>query len=146
MFINHLYVVIFYLFMKTTIPKIIKMSHKRIDNCIAACSECAVESTHCISACLKESDVNMLARCIQLNQDCVAICLLALQAMASGSEFAKQICKLCEEICKACADECEKHSHMSHCKKCAKACRQCADECGKMNKVKKVKEVDKGNL
>lgn len=119
------------------------MSHKKNDNCIAACSNCAVECSKCIKDCLNEDDIKMLARCLKLTNDCAAICLLAIQAMASGSEFAKQICKLCEEVCNACAEECEKHSHMSHCKKCAKACRQCADECGKMNKAKK---IDKGNL
>jgi hypothetical protein len=52
------------------------MSHKKIENCIAACTDCAVEAAHCITACLHESDVKTLARCIQLNQDCKAICLL----------------------------------------------------------------------
>lgn len=119
------------------------MGHKKIDNCIAACLDCVVQTSHCTAACLHESDVKMLARCIQLNQDCKAICLLAIQAMASDSEFAEQICKLCEEICNACADECEQHKHMKHCEKCAKACRQCADACGDMSSERK---VDKGNL
>lgn len=108
------------------------MSHQQYQSCIAACSACAVECTHCESACLNEQDIKMLARCIKLDHDCAAICFLAMEAMASGSEFAKQICKLCEEICNACAVECEKHSHMEHCKKCAEACRKCAVECSKM--------------
>lgn len=77
----------------------------------------------------------MLARCIKLDRDCAAICLLAVEAMAGGSEFAKQICTLCAEICNACAAECEKHSHMEHCKKCAEACRKCAMECSSMSKM-----------
>lgn len=114
-----------------------------MNDCIATCSECAVECAKCSNDCLNEDDIKILARCIKLTQDCAAICLLAMRTMASGSEFTKQVCKLCEDICNACAVECDKHSHLSHCKKCAKACRQCAEECGKMNKIKK---VDKGNL
>lgn len=108
------------------------MSHQKYQSCIAACSACAVECYHCASACLNEQDVKMLARCIQLNNDCGAICLLAVQAMASGSEYANQICKLCAEICTACAEECEKNANMEHCKICAAACRKCATECNNM--------------
>lgn len=108
------------------------MSHQKFQSCIAACYECAIECAHCESECLKEQDINMLARCIKLDHDCAAICFLAIEAMASGSEFAKQICKLCAEICEICALECEKHSHHEHCKKCAEACRKCAVECNKM--------------
>jgi hypothetical protein len=88
------------------------MSHQKFKSCIAACSECAVECAHCESECLNEQDIKMLTRCIRLDHDCAAICLLAMEAMARGSEFAKQICKLCAEICNTCAVECEKHSHI----------------------------------
>ncbi len=108
------------------------MSHQKYQSCIAACYECAVECSHCGSECLNEQDSKALARCIKLDQDCAAICFLAIAAMARGSEFAKQICDLCAKICTACAEECEKHSHMEHCKKCAEACRKCAAECSKM--------------
>jgi hypothetical protein len=122
------------------------MSHKKIDNCIAACTDCVVEASHFINDCLKDSDVKILHGCIKLNQDCVAICLLAIQAMANDSAFTNKICKLCEEICTAVADEYDKYSHIKHAKSNVKACRQCADECGKMNKEKKEIKVDKGNL
>lgn len=109
------------------------MSHKIFESCIAACLECALECKHCASACLGEDDVKMLARCIRLDHDCASICMLAIEAMAGGSEFVKQICKLCAEICDTCAAECEKHKHMEHCKKCAEACRKCAVACRNMN-------------
>ena len=108
------------------------MSNHKFQSCITACSECAVECKSCASACLNEQDVKMCARCIKLDHDCASICLLAMEAMASGSDFVKQICKLCADICNACEVECEKHSHMEHCKTCAEACRKCAVECGKM--------------
>ena len=108
------------------------MSHQNYESCIAACSASAVESLRCASACLGEPDIKMLVDCIRLDRDCSAICLLAVQAMAGGSQFANDICQLCAEICTACAVECEKHAHMEHCKKCAAACYKCAAECGKM--------------
>lgn len=90
-----------------------------------ACKSCANED-------LKEQDVEVLARCIKLNHDCAAVCILAMQAMASDSEFVKQICKLCAEICTTCANECDKHEHIEHCKMCAEACRKCTLECIKI--------------
>jgi Domain of Unknown Function (DUF326) len=101
-----------------------------------ACFACLVACNYCASEDLKEQDVKMLARCIRLDHDCAAICSLAINAMASGSEFTKQICKLCAEICTACALECEKHAHhMEHCKVCAESCRKCATECLGMSQM-----------
>ena len=108
------------------------MSHQKFKTCIDACNACAAECGHCSTACLEEQDIKMLKRCIQLDRDCAAICLLAVDAMARGSEFVNKICALCAEICEACAAECEKHSHMEHCKNCADACRKCAEECRTM--------------
>jgi hypothetical protein len=51
--------------------------------------------------------------------------------MNLGSQFASEICQICEEVRDACTDECEKHHH-EHCRRCAEACRLCADECRKM--------------
>ena len=97
------------------------------------CFACVVACNHYASEDLKEQDVKMLERCIRLDRDCAAICSLAINAMASDSEFIKQICKLCADICIACAVECEKHAaHMEHCKLCAAACRKCAAECSEV--------------
>ncbi len=79
----------------------------------------------------QEEDVKMLAKCIQLDMECAAICYAAAQLMSLGSEQAKEICRLCADICEQCGDECGKHQ-TQHCKECAEACRQCADECRKM--------------
>lgn len=111
------------------------MINLKYQSCITACADCAVACLYCANEDLTESDVKMLARCIKLDHDCAAMCLLAVQAMASSSEFAAKICVLCAEICTACAIECEKHTHMEHCKDCAAACRKCAAECIAMSKV-----------
>jgi hypothetical protein len=109
------------------------MSHEKFQSCIDECNSCAVECRHCAVSCLGEKDVEMLTRCIKLNYDCSSICLLAIELMAGGSEFAKKFCVLCADVCDECAAECEKHSHMEHCKKCAEACRKCAIACREMS-------------
>jgi hypothetical protein len=72
-----------------------------------------------------------MARCIQLDMQCSAICFAAAQLMSLGSDKSKQICEICAEICEACGKECEKHQN-EHCQQCAKMCLECASECRKM--------------
>ena len=108
------------------------MTESKYQSCIAACDRCAAACNFCETACLAEDDVKHMARCIALDMDCAAICRLAAGAMARGSQFAAQICRLCADICQACGDECRKHS-TDHCQACADACLTCADECRRMS-------------
>jgi hypothetical protein len=101
-------------------------------SCIDACYLCATACRHCAEECLKEQDVEKLARCIKLDNDCSTLCLVAAIAMAGESDFVKQICALCAQVCDACGEECGKHAHMEHCKQSAQACRNCAEACRKM--------------
>jgi hypothetical protein len=72
-----------------------------------------------------------MARCIELDMQCAAICYASAQLMSLGSDKANEVCRICAGICDACGEECGKH-HNEHCKECAKACRECAAECRKM--------------
>lgn len=108
------------------------MPLQQFQSCIDACNSCAVACDYCAASCLAEKDVKMLARCVELDIDCAAICRLAVAYMARGSELAGMICETCAEVCEACAQECEKHSTMEHCRQCAQACRRCAEECRRM--------------
>ena len=40
----------------------------------------------------------MMAKCIQLDMECAAICYAAAQLMSLGSEKAKDICRICADI------------------------------------------------
>lgn len=104
------------------------MHQSKYTQCIQACQACALACNHCAASCLKETDVQMMSRCIALDIDCAQICDLAAAAMARDSECAKTLCEACARICKECGVECSKHS-TSHCADCAKACHQCAQEC-----------------
>jgi hypothetical protein len=74
----------------------------------------------------------MMARCIQLDMECAAICYAAAQLMSLGSKQAKEACLICAQLCDDCAAECSKHTHSKHCQECAEACRQCAQACRNM--------------
>ena len=108
------------------------MSHKENQSLITVLNNCAAVCNHCITACLEEEDVKMLANCIKLDIDCAEICSLTAAFVVRGSAHASHLMAECADICNNCADECEKHSHMEHCKECADACRICAEACGQM--------------
>lgn len=103
--------------------------HQENQQLIHVINTCITECNHCATACLKEDDVKMLTRCIQLDLDCAAICNLAVNLISRDSEHAGLVIEECISICNACADECEKHRKMEHCKRCADICRKCADAC-----------------
>lgn len=107
------------------------MSHQEFQKCIDACVVCAITCNHCATSCLKEDNVKMMARCIQLDLECAAICRSTAELMSLGSVFSHQLCRLCAEVCRACGDECSKHT-MQHCQECADTCRKCAVACEEM--------------
>jgi len=99
-----------------------------LNDCIQACNSCSTD-------CLREPDVSMLAKCIQLDTDCADICALTSQYLSRDSQFGRALAKQCAVVCEACAQECDKHaSHMVHCKQCAEICRRCAEECRAISK------------
>lgn len=108
------------------------MPHQQFKSCIDACNACAEACDHCAASCLKEKDVQAMARCISLDIDCAEICRLAAAYMSRASECAGTICETCADVCDACAEECAKHTKMEHCRECAEACRRCAQECRRM--------------
>lgn len=90
--------------------------------------ECALACEKCMSACLEEKDVSMMAHCIELNRDCGEICFLGARLIIRDSEISHKYLMLCEEACRLCAEECSLHDH-EHCKTCAMACRSCEQAC-----------------
>jgi hypothetical protein len=78
-----------------------------------------------------EEDIQMMARCIQLDMECSAICYGAAKLMSLDSEKVTAICSICADICEACATECGMHDN-DHCRQCMYACSACANECRKV--------------
>ena len=90
--------------------------------------ECAIACEKCMSACLEEKNVTMMAHCIELDRDCAEVCLLGAKLLLRDSEIAHSYLLVCEEACRRCAEECSMHE-MEHCKRCAEACRRCEEAC-----------------
>lgn len=95
---------------------------KQLGLCAAACD-------NCYAACLNESEVNMMTRCIELDRECADICRLTVSVIIRNAESVDKYLDLCIEICKLCGEECSKHE-MDHCKQCAEACNKCVEVCG----------------
>ncbi|MGI0043219.1 MAG: four-helix bundle copper-binding protein, partial [Nitrososphaeraceae archaeon] len=46
------------------------LQNQKYQDCIDACSTCAESCEFCATSCLREQDVKVLERCIQLDRDC----------------------------------------------------------------------------
>lgn len=100
-------------------------------SCIDACLRCASICNHCAICCTEDEDVQMMAKCIQLDMECAEICYASAKLMSLGSDRAKDICLICADVCNECANECSKHDN-EHCRECSRTCRNCSEQCLKM--------------
>jgi hypothetical protein len=102
--------------------------------CAQACFDCAQACAACADACLGEDMVELLRRCIRLNQDCADICFatgcVVSRFTEMGATALPPLLIACAEACHLCADECQQHatSHV-HCLVCARSCQACAQAC-----------------
>ncbi|WP_293300311.1 four-helix bundle copper-binding protein [Pedobacter sp. UBA4863] len=98
-----------------------EMLIEKLLKCMQACEQCA-------TACLQETEVTPMAKCIALDRDCADICALTARLLMRNSEVAHNMLMLCETICRHCAEECGSHEH-EHCTLCAAACNACGEAC-----------------
>jgi hypothetical protein len=106
-----------------------------LEECIAACMDCAQCCTACADSCLAEEMVVGLATCIRLDLDCADVCHATGQVLSrqtsSDVGLVRALLEACQASCAACADECEKHADAHrHCGICAEQCRRCEEACG----------------
>lgn len=96
---------------------------------------CETACTICADACLSEPDVQMLARCIAVNQNCADLCAATSRLAARMGHHDKAMMQhqiqACREACRICAQECEQHEH-EHCRMCAESCRRCEQACDRV--------------
>ena len=57
------------------------------ETCIEACLACAAACDYCASACLKEMKVEEMAKCIQLDMECAALCGASSQLMCLAANM-----------------------------------------------------------
>jgi hypothetical protein len=66
-------------------PRPINIDRDLLLRCIDACFDCAAPCTSCADACLGESDVPELVRCVRLNLDCADVCDAQAVGPAAGT-------------------------------------------------------------
>lgn len=116
--------------MLDTYPRTFNVDADLLAGTIEALIECANTCSQCADACLSESDVIKLAKCIRLNLDCADVCSVTSRSLSRQTEYdanlTRPLLEACAAACKSCGDECSSHAqHMEHCRICAESCRRC---------------------
>lgn len=111
-----------------------------MSDCLEACMTCAETCASCADACLGEQNLEMLKRCIRLNEDCRDICVTTAGILSRQTEtdwtIVRDMITAAMDAARLCAEECEKHAQMhEHCAVCAQTCRQCEQSCNQMVKA-----------
>lgn len=120
--------------MLETYPAEINLDRRRLARTIDALIECAEACTACADACLSESSVAELTKCVRTNLDCADICGTTARVLSRHTGYdaniSRSLLEACVMACKSCGDECGAHANMhEHCRLCAEACRACERAC-----------------
>lgn len=123
--------------MLSSTPNALLADAKVLDQCIEACLECTAACTACADACLGEEGLDMLRRCIRLNEDCADTCEVVARVLTRQSradlEFIRSLLDACRRISAACGAERLLHAaHHEHCRLCASLCQKCDVRCDEM--------------
>jgi hypothetical protein len=123
--------------MLDTHPVTSEIDRSLLDEALRAITECALTCTSCADACLGESDVQDLVRCIRLNLDCADVCDATARILVRQTEtdwrLVRSQLETCAEACRTCGEECRRHAvHHEHCRVCAEACQRCAEACDRL--------------
>jgi hypothetical protein len=110
------------------------LTNESLIHCIEACFDCAQSCSACADACLGEKQLDVLRRCIRLDQDCADICIATGRVLSRqqlpDARVVRALLEACLIGCAACGDECAMHAKQhEHCRVCAMACRNCARMC-----------------
>ena len=105
-----------------------------LTSCVTACLECSLASTACSDACMAESDVAALVKCMRTDLDCADMCDVTVKVLtrqtASDLLVIRSVVDACLTTIVACAEECERHAaHHKHCELCAEVCRDAEAAC-----------------
>lgn len=99
--------------------------------------DCTNTCTQCADACMSETNMAELGKCIRLNLDCADVCAATARVVSRQTEYdanvTRPLLEACVAACRSCADECDGHAeHMEHCRICAEQCRQCEQRCNEL--------------
>jgi hypothetical protein len=111
-----------------------ELDGKSLSQCIEACSECQTLCLMCADACIHETDVPALRRCIRLCLDAADLATTAMRLLSRAGQpdlsGMRSTLEACESVCATCSVECKKHAAAHpYCGICAEACAACARAC-----------------
>ena len=120
--------------MLDTYPQTINLDRQKLAAAIDTLIACSQACTACADACLSESMVAELTKCIRTNLDCADVCATTARVLSRHTGYdaniSRSLLEACATACKSCGDECETHAGMhEHCRICAEACRACERAC-----------------
>ncbi|WP_228771700.1 four-helix bundle copper-binding protein [Actinokineospora iranica] len=120
--------------MLQTYPATINLDRGKLAAAIDALIGCAEACTACADACLSESSVAELTKCVRTNMDCADICATTARVLSRHTGYdaniSRALLEACAMACKSCGDECGAHANMhEHCRICSEACRDCEAAC-----------------
>jgi hypothetical protein len=120
--------------MLETYPQTINLDRAKLAGAIDALIACSEACTACADACLSETALADLTKCIRTDLDCADICATAARVLSRHTGYdaniSRALLEACVVACKACGDECGRHAHMhEHCRVCATACQEAERTC-----------------
>jgi hypothetical protein len=80
---------------------------EEMNRCIQLCQDCHALCTELIGHCLELGGRHAAPDHVRLLMDCAQMCTTAADYMARGSSLHDRTCDLCSEICRLCAESCE---------------------------------------
>jgi len=80
---------------------------EEMQRCIQLCQDCHAICIQMIGHCLKLGGRHAAPDHIRLLMDCAQICTTTADYMSRGSSFHDRTCGLCSEICRRCVESCE---------------------------------------
>ncbi|BAZ37067.1 hypothetical protein NIES4101_29880 [Calothrix sp. NIES-4101] len=98
----------------------------KMENCKQVCIECQTTCIETLNYCKTQGNIDMTLMCMM--RDCAEMCMMCVNMIMDGSEFAGRTCELCAEMCVRTALACELHRD-EKIKAVAAICRQCAENC-----------------
>lgn len=105
---------------------------QEMQECAAACTECAKTCNSIISYCLQQEGNFTEAAHMNVLMDCVELSQAAASLMARRSSLSPEIRELCAEACERCAESCEEFESDQAMADCARLCRRCSEMLRKM--------------
>ncbi|MFH7029396.1 MAG: four-helix bundle copper-binding protein [Heteroscytonema crispum UTEX LB 1556] len=100
-----------------------------MEACKQVCIECQTTCTETLNYCKTKGNnyIDMTVMCML--RDCAEMCMMCVNMIMDGSEFAGRTCELCAEMCDRAAMACELRNDDETMMATAAMCRKCAENC-----------------